>query len=72
VEITEVGKHVYRLGTRWVNFYVVRQDDEFTLVDARYPRYFNQLTAGLAELGTSPDAISTVLVTHHHVDHDAH
>jgi glyoxylase-like metal-dependent hydrolase (beta-lactamase superfamily II) len=65
----EVASRVFRLGTRWVNFYLVGDGTEFTLVDAGYPRYWKQVAAALDSLGASPSAISGVIVTHHHVDH---
>jgi glyoxylase-like metal-dependent hydrolase (beta-lactamase superfamily II) len=65
----EIAEGVYRLGTRWVNFYLVSEDAEFTLIDAGYPGYWKYLSAALAALGATPDAIRAVIVTHHHADH---
>jgi glyoxylase-like metal-dependent hydrolase (beta-lactamase superfamily II) len=65
----EVAERVYRLGTKWVNFYLVADGAEFTLVDAGYPGYFMQVERAVAALGVDLDAIRAVLVTHHHVDH---
>ena len=39
----EVAESVYRLGTRWANFYLVVDGGEGLLVDAGYRRYFKQL-----------------------------
>jgi hypothetical protein len=41
--VNEVADGVYRLGTRWANFYLVVEGAEGLLVDAGYPRYFKQL-----------------------------
>lgn len=68
-EPIEVGPGIYRLGTKWVNFYLVTDGDEAILVDAGYSRYDSQLAHLLGTLGLSMDAISAVFVTHHHVDH---
>jgi glyoxylase-like metal-dependent hydrolase (beta-lactamase superfamily II) len=65
----EIAEGVYRLGTSWVNFYLVAAEAEFTLVDAGYPGYWKYLSAALAALGARPDAIRAVIVTHHHADH---
>jgi glyoxylase-like metal-dependent hydrolase (beta-lactamase superfamily II) len=65
----EVAEGVYRLGTRWINFYLVREGGEFTLVDAGYPGYWRYLVDSVRALGTSPEAIQAVIVTHHHADH---
>jgi glyoxylase-like metal-dependent hydrolase (beta-lactamase superfamily II) len=65
----EVAEGVYRLGTRWINFYLVAEAAEFTLIDAGYPGYWKHLTAALDALGTRSEAIRAVIVTHHHADH---
>jgi glyoxylase-like metal-dependent hydrolase (beta-lactamase superfamily II) len=65
----EVASGVFRLGTKWANFHLVREGAELTLIDAGYPGYWKQVVAALAELGLHPAALSGVVVTHHHVDH---
>jgi len=65
----EVAKGVYRLGTRWINFYLVAEEAEFTLIDAGYPGYWKYLSAALDALGARPEAIRAAILTHHHADH---
>jgi glyoxylase-like metal-dependent hydrolase (beta-lactamase superfamily II) len=65
----EIAQGVYRLGTRWVNFYLVAEEAEFTLIDAGYPGYWKYLSAAIDALGAGPEAIRAVIVTHHHADH---
>jgi len=65
----QVAERVYRLGTRWINFHLIEEDGEFTLVDAGYPNYWKHLVAATEALGTSPEAIRAVILTHHHADH---
>src|SRR5215216_2328754 len=65
----EVAEGVYRLGTTWINFYLVAEDAEYTLVDAGYPGYWKYLVGALDGLGTGPEAVRAVIVTHHHADH---
>jgi glyoxylase-like metal-dependent hydrolase (beta-lactamase superfamily II) len=65
----EITEGVYRLGTRWINFYLVAEEAEFTLIDAGYPGYWKYLTAAIEALGARPEAIRAVIVTHHHADH---
>lgn len=65
----EVGDRVYRLGTMWINFYLVEEEGEFTLVDAGYPGYWRYLEAAIDALGASLGAVRAVIVTHHHADH---
>jgi glyoxylase-like metal-dependent hydrolase (beta-lactamase superfamily II) len=64
-----VAEGVYRLGTRWINFYLVEEQGEFTLIDAGYPSYWKHLVAAIDALGTSLGAIRAVILTHHHADH---
>jgi class 3 adenylate cyclase/glyoxylase-like metal-dependent hydrolase (beta-lactamase superfamily II) len=65
----EVAPRVYRLGTRWVNFYLVTDGDDAVLVDSGYPGYFSQLEHLVRGLGVVLEGIRAVIVTHHHVDH---
>jgi glyoxylase-like metal-dependent hydrolase (beta-lactamase superfamily II) len=65
----EVADGVFRLGTRWANFYLLVEGRAATLVDAGYPRYWPQIMEALDGLGLPADSIAAVLVTHHHVDH---
>jgi glyoxylase-like metal-dependent hydrolase (beta-lactamase superfamily II) len=65
----EVAEGVHRLGTSWINFYLVADGADYTLVDAGYPGYWKYLAAALDSLGTSPAAIQAVVITHHHADH---
>jgi glyoxylase-like metal-dependent hydrolase (beta-lactamase superfamily II) len=65
----EVAKGVYRLGTSWINSYLVEEDAEFTLIDAGYPGYWKHLAAAIDVLGARLEAIRAVIVTHHHADH---
>jgi glyoxylase-like metal-dependent hydrolase (beta-lactamase superfamily II) len=65
----EVADGVYRLGTRWINFHLIAEDGEFTLVDAGYPGYWKQLTQAIEAIGARLEAIRAVILTHHHADH---
>jgi glyoxylase-like metal-dependent hydrolase (beta-lactamase superfamily II) len=65
----EVAEGVYRLGTRWINFYLVAEQREFTVIDAGYPGYWKQFVAAIEALDTTPEAVRAVILTHHHADH---
>lgn len=65
----EVASHVYRLGTKWANFYLVADEGEFTVIDSGYPGYFGQFAEALEALDQPLSAIKGLIVTHHHVDH---
>jgi glyoxylase-like metal-dependent hydrolase (beta-lactamase superfamily II) len=64
-----VAQGVYRLGTRWVNFYFVADGDEALLVDSGYPGYFSELQSAAPRPGVALEGVRAVIVTHHHVDH---
>jgi len=66
---TEVASSVYRLGTDWTNFYLVRDGPEYALVDTGFPDYFEHFERGLAALGAALAAVEGVVLTHHHIDH---
>jgi glyoxylase-like metal-dependent hydrolase (beta-lactamase superfamily II) len=54
-----VAERVYRLGSRWLNWYVIEDDGEVTVVDTGYPGYRPQLRS----------SASAILITHAHADH---
>ena len=64
-----VAEGVYRLGSRWVNWYVVDDDGELTVVDTGYPGYFGELPEGLASIGRRIVDVQAILITHAHADH---
>ncbi|MHB9150121.1 MAG: MBL fold metallo-hydrolase [Thermoleophilia bacterium] len=57
--------------TESTNTYVLK-GDQVCLVDTgvNTPRTWDELCAGLASLGLTPDDIETVVVSHAHIDHD--
>ena len=64
----EVAPGVYRIGTDWVGWYLL-VDDEVTVVDCGFPGYHDQLPEALAELGRPLDSVSAIVLTHYHSDH---
>jgi glyoxylase-like metal-dependent hydrolase (beta-lactamase superfamily II) len=65
----EVGDGIYRLGSRWVNFYLLREGDALTLVDAGLLGHADQLEPALRELGRSVSDVKAIVLTHTHSDH---
>jgi glyoxylase-like metal-dependent hydrolase (beta-lactamase superfamily II) len=60
---------VVRLGTKYVNWYLVADDRGVTVVDAGVPGYRPQLEPGLDLLGRSLGEVRAVLLTHADGDH---
>lgn len=60
---------VHRLGDQVVNFYVIEDGTDLTVVDTGLPAHYPQLTALLASIGRSVHDIRGVLLTHTHPDH---
>jgi glyoxylase-like metal-dependent hydrolase (beta-lactamase superfamily II) len=65
----EIADGVWRLGTRFVNFYLIREGRSLTLVDSGFPAYAKQVAGVLATLGHQPSDVEALLLTHAHTDH---
>jgi glyoxylase-like metal-dependent hydrolase (beta-lactamase superfamily II) len=57
---------VHGSDTNWV---ILAEGDAVTLVDTGYPGDRERLLASLAQVGSSPEAVAAVLITHAHNDH---
>jgi glyoxylase-like metal-dependent hydrolase (beta-lactamase superfamily II) len=60
---------ICRLGTEWVNWFLVADGDSVTVVDCGLAGYYDQLEAGLGLLNLERSAIEAVVLTHYHSDH---
>ena len=67
--LTEVAPGIYRVGTRRINCYLVREGDALALLDTNLPKRWDLITAAIAHLGLSLSSLDTVLLTHVHSDH---
>jgi glyoxylase-like metal-dependent hydrolase (beta-lactamase superfamily II) len=65
----EVAPGIYRLGNELFNWYLIRDQQRFTLVDGGLPGYWHQLRSVLGDLNASIEDIDAVLITHAHLDH---
>jgi glyoxylase-like metal-dependent hydrolase (beta-lactamase superfamily II) len=65
----QIADSVFALGSRGHNYYLLRDGDEVTMVDAGCSREWGRLLGALDELGLSVDAVSGVVATHSHSDH---
>ncbi|MFD7704674.1 MBL fold metallo-hydrolase [Streptomyces caelestis] len=64
--VTEGTWLVHGTNTNWV---ILAEGDAVTLIDTGYPGDREGLLASLAEVGSSPEAVTAVLITHAHSDH---
>lgn len=69
LEAAEVAPDVFRVRSRRVNCYLVRDGSAFTLVDTGLPAHWPAIRAACEALGPGVSAIEAVLLTHVHSDH---
>jgi glyoxylase-like metal-dependent hydrolase (beta-lactamase superfamily II) len=69
MHILSPSPSVWRAGDAHVNFYLIGEGSELTLVDAGLPAHWLDLAAALNSIGRSLQDIRAVLVTHAHPDH---
>jgi glyoxylase-like metal-dependent hydrolase (beta-lactamase superfamily II) len=68
VNVTTHGEHLVKITRMgWVNAYLVREDDGFTIVDTMLPRSAKDILAASAQQGGG--AIRRIVLTHAHYDH---
>ncbi|MGI9528957.1 MAG: MBL fold metallo-hydrolase [Acidimicrobiia bacterium] len=65
----QVADNVFRLGTKGHNYFLLRDGDEVTMIDAGCSKEWSRLTHALHSLGLTGDAVSGVVATHSHADH---
>lgn len=65
----EIAEDIHRLGTRWVNFYVIEEGGRLTLIDTGIPGYWNQIPSLLESINRSLNDVSAIVQTHYHSDH---
>jgi glyoxylase-like metal-dependent hydrolase (beta-lactamase superfamily II) len=68
-QVNEVADGVFHVRGTEVNWYLVREGDELTLVDSGYPGDLDRVEESVRVLGRRPADIRAVLLTHAHVDH---
>jgi len=69
MNISEVAGGVHLVEGDSVNWVLLVDGSDVTLVDAGYPGDHDAVVASLAAVGRSVDDVQGVLVTHAHVDH---
>ena len=64
-----VAPDAFRVRSRRVNCYLVRDGSSLTLVDSGLPRHWAVTKSSCGALGLDVSAIEAVLLTHVHCDH---
>lgn len=65
----KLAEGVYRLGSRFVNFYAVEDGGRVTIVDSGVPGFYDQIPKLLGSIGVSISDVEAVVQTHYHSDH---
>jgi glyoxylase-like metal-dependent hydrolase (beta-lactamase superfamily II) len=67
--VKQVAEDTYSLGTRGHNFFILRNGDEATVIDAGCSREWSKLVKGLESIGLALEAVAGIVATHSHADH---
>lgn len=62
-------RSIYRLGTQFVNWYLIDTKTGITVVDAGFRGHWRQLLNGLSTIGRPTSDIQAIILTHAHPDH---
>jgi glyoxylase-like metal-dependent hydrolase (beta-lactamase superfamily II) len=68
-EVEEIAGAVFLCRGRDVNWVILREGADLTLVDTGYPAYASVVEESVRRIGGRPDDVRGILVTHGHVDH---
>lgn len=67
--ITQAAENTYFVQGPYVNWIVLTDGDDLTLIDSGYPADLPAVEESLRALGRRPEQIAAVLITHTHIDH---
>jgi glyoxylase-like metal-dependent hydrolase (beta-lactamase superfamily II) len=68
-DVQQVAEGTYLVHGSNTNWVILAEGDAVTLVDTGYPGDRQQVLDSLAAVGSSPQAVAAVLITHAHNDH---
>lgn len=68
-DVRHVGDGTHLVRGSHTNWVILTEGDAVTLIDTGYPGDREQLLASLTEVGSAPEAVVAVLITHAHNDH---
>jgi len=67
--VDEVADGVFLARGADVNWVLLRDGRDVTLIDTGYPGYLDEVLRSLTRIGSEPEDVAAVLITHAHVDH---
>src|SRR5262249_10926449 len=67
--VSEVADDVFHVRGTEVNWYLVRDGGDVTLIDSGYPGDLARVDESVRVIGRRPEDVRAVLLTHAHVDH---
>ncbi|MFF0730843.1 MBL fold metallo-hydrolase [Streptomyces chartreusis] len=68
-DVQQVADGTYLVHGSNTNWVILAEGDAVTLIDTGYPGDRAKLLASLTEIGSAPEAVEAVLITHAHTDH---
>ncbi|MFJ8109399.1 MBL fold metallo-hydrolase [Streptomyces sp. NPDC096132] len=68
-DVRQVADGIYLVHGSNTNWVILTEGDAVTLIDTGYPGDRQQVLDSLAAVGSSPEAVAAVLITHAHNDH---
>ncbi|GAA2533269.1 MULTISPECIES: MBL fold metallo-hydrolase [Streptomyces] len=68
-DVRHVADGIYLVHGTHTNWVILTEGDAVTLVDTGYPGDRERLLDSLTQVGSSPEAVAAVLITHAHNDH---
>jgi glyoxylase-like metal-dependent hydrolase (beta-lactamase superfamily II) len=69
VEAVEIGVGAWCVTGTEVNWVIVRDGDDALLIDSGYPGDVDAVEQSLRRVGSRPEAVRAILLTHAHIDH---
>ncbi|MBL7909437.1 MAG: MBL fold metallo-hydrolase [Bacteroidia bacterium] len=65
----EIAKGIHHFDSGPFNWYLIEENERFTLVDAGFPGHYSVYQKGLESLGKTNKDIEAIVLTHAHADH---
>ncbi|MCA2207238.1 MBL fold metallo-hydrolase [Nocardia rosealba] len=67
--VVEAAKDVFLVRGSAVNWVLLREGTDLTMIDGGYPGDLDDVEASIRAIGRRPEDVQAILITHAHVDH---